>query len=52
MRIFVARVLAVAVMLFVLDAGHRLDQVGPRSLIEGCLIAALSATLVVMLIHR
>lgn len=52
MRIFVARALAVAVMLLVLDTGRRLDQVGTPSLIGGCLVAALSATLVVMLARR
>jgi nucleotide-binding universal stress UspA family protein len=52
MRIFVARALAVAVMLLVLDTGRRLVQVGTPSLIEGCLVAALSATLVLMLARQ
>jgi len=52
MRIVVARALAVAVMLLILDRGQRPDQVGTHSLIEGCLVAALSATLVVMLVRR
>lgn len=52
MRIVAARALAVAVMLLVLDAGRKLGQVGEHSLIEGCLAAALSATLVVMLVRR
>lgn len=52
MRIVVARALAVAVMLLVLDTGRRLDQVAANSLIEGCIVAVLSATLVVMLARR
>lgn len=39
MRIVVARALAVAVKLLILDTGQRPGRVATHSVIEGCLVA-------------
>lgn len=49
MRTIVARVMAIAVMLLVLAVARRLEQLGTVPWIEGCLVAAATATAVVAL---
>lgn len=51
MRIIVARALAIAVMLLVLGVERWLARLGMPHLIEGCLVAAFTATAVVIFAH-
>lgn len=49
MRIIAARAMAIAVMLLVLGTARWLEQLGPSQLLEGCLVASVAATAVVLL---
>lgn len=49
MRIIAARAMAIAVMLLVLGTAQWLEQLGTPLLFEGCLVASVAATAVVLL---